>query len=60
MAVSDTIHQESGALKSTGKIINQYSSHGSPPVWDDIIERDRGGQARQAEFRQNNSFMRQN
>ena len=61
LAVSDTpIHQEPGVLKSTGKMnINKYSSPDSPPVWDDIIEKDRASQVRQAEGRQNNSFMRQ-
>ena len=52
LTVSDTPHQESGALNSTRKI-NQHGSHGPPPVWDVIIGKDRGGQVRQAEFRQN-------
>ena len=45
LTVSDTIHQEVVALNSTRKI-NQHSSHGSPPVWDVIIGKDRGGQVR--------------
>ena len=60
LVVSGTpAHQEHGVLENTGKVnINKCSSPESPPAWDDIIEKDRASQVRQAEGKQNNSFMR--
>ena len=56
-------HQEHGVLKNTGKVnISRCSSTEFPPAWhNDIKEKDRAAASwvRQAEGKQNNSFMRQ-